>query len=62
MEFLAAVVEEGFLAFHGDLFQRFEAVGDEAGTDDIDAFGAFLRQHFERRVRVGLQPFHFAEA
>ncbi len=42
VEGFAAGTQESLARFHVDFFERFEAVGDEAGADDVDAGDAFL--------------------
>ena len=42
-ELLAAGMQEGFFGFHGDFFQRFEAIHRKTGADDLNALDAPLR-------------------
>ena len=55
-------VQEDLAVLHGDLFQRLQAVGDEARIDDGDALHALAGQPLHGLVGVGLQPFRRAEA
>mgnify|MGYP000579504832 CR=1 FL=1 len=52
MKLLAASVQEIFFRFHRDLFQRLQAVGNEAGADHVDPADAFFRYLREYRPRV----------
>jgi hypothetical protein len=60
--FLATRLEEIVAAFLGDFFQGFQAVGDEAGADHVDAADALAAPFVQGRRGVGLQPFGLAEA
>ena len=62
MEALAAVLQERRAALHGDLLERFEAVGNEAGTDHVDRAHALVGHRLETGLGIGLQPFGPAEA
>ena len=62
MKLLAAGRLEIMLGFHGDLFQRFQAITGKARAQQVDAFDALLRQRHQGRCRVWLQPFGLAEA
>ena len=59
---LAAGRNEIVAAFLSYFFQRLEAVGNEAGADDIDALLSLSAQCLQRWCGVGLQPFGLAEA
>src|SRR4029453_3390951 len=56
-ELLPAMLVEDFLVLLGDLFERLDTVGGEAGRDDGDAFDPRPRQSFHRLIGVGLDPF-----
>src|SRR5512143_2260800 len=60
-EGLAAGFEKGGAAFHRQFFQGFQAVGGEAGGDDVDAAHALPAELRQGLVGVGLQPFGAAE-
>lgn len=55
-EGFAAGFEEAFLTADTDFLEGFEAVGDEGGAEDEEAFDAFLGQADEFEVGVGLEP------
>src|SRR5262245_57548408 len=61
-ELLPAMHAEDFLVLLGDLFERLDAIGGEAGRDNGDAFDTRPRQGFHRLIGVGLDPFGTAEA
>src|SRR5262252_1802315 len=56
MELPPACFEEGSPAFDADLLERFQAVGDESGADDVHATDPLLRILRERGRGVGLEP------
>ena len=58
----AACFDEAVARLHSDLLERFQAVRDEAGIDDGDAFDTAFRQFLDGLVGVGLKPFGRAEA
>src|SRR5262245_27777610 len=60
-ELLPAMRPEDFLVLLGDLFERLDAIGGEAGRDNGDAFDARPRQGFHRLISVGFDPFGAAE-
>src|SRR5262245_11786409 len=60
-ELLPAMRPEDFLVLLGDLFERLDAIGGEAGRDDGDALDPRPRQGFDRLIGVGLDPFGAAE-
>ena len=53
---------EDLAVLHAQLFERFQAVGDEAGGDDGEALDPGLGQALHRLVRIGLEPLVLAEA
>ena len=60
--FAASRMQEIFLAFQCDLFQRFQAVGHETGTDYIYTPGFLCSPGFQGGGSIGLEPFCLAEA
>ena len=62
VERLPPAGQEGLARFHGDLFQRLQAVGDEARAHHVDAPTPCARQRDQRRLGVRLQPVGAAEA
>ncbi len=59
---LAATGQKRFLAFHGDFFQRFEAIDTEARAGHIDPSHTFFGQLAQGGFGVGLQPLLLAKA
>ena len=62
MKLAAARGKEFALAVERDFFQGFQAVGDEAGADHIDASGFAMAEFFQRGLGVRFEPFGLAEA
>ena len=62
MEGLAALFQEGLLALQRDLFQRLQAVGDEARAHHVHPAHALCGELLERGLGVGLEPLRLAEA
>ena len=56
VEFAAARCKESLFAFDGDFFQRFQAIADEAGADDIHPPRVRCAQFRQRLVRSGAKP------
>ena len=54
--------EEGLFAPHPDLFNRFQAVGDESRAHDKELFDAFFRQADQLKIGVRFQPGVSAQA
>ena len=62
MELPAAGAEKRLLACNADFLERFQAVGDEARTDDIDAAHPLLAVIGKGWRGIGLEPLRAAEA
>src|SRR5215470_17654958 len=62
VEFLPSRVDKGSPALDSQLLECFQAVGDEARADHVDAAHAALTVLGERRRGIGLEPGGAAEA
>src|SRR3954452_1330198 len=62
VEVAAACLAERSTVFHGDLFQRFQAVGHESRTEDVDAPGILSAELLHDFHGIGLEPLSAAEA
>src|SRR5262245_16254312 len=62
MEIPAARGDIGKASFDADFLEGLEAVGDKAGADHVHPLNAFLRQLYQCRPGIGLQPLGEAEA
>src|SRR4029077_12111611 len=60
-EFLSAMLEEDLFILLRDLFQRLDAIGDEARRQDGDTFDALAGQSLDRLVGIGLKPLRGAK-
>src|SRR5882672_4071414 len=58
----APCFEERLPSFDADLFEGLQAVGDEAGADDVHAADPLAPVLRERRCGVGLEPRGSSEA
>ena len=61
MKFAATCGQEIGLGFHRNFFQGLETVAGKAGAQNIDPLDTFVRQFFQGRRGIRLQPFGFAE-
>lgn len=61
-EVLAAVLKEGFFAFHADFLDGLEAIGDERGAGDDEAADTGAGEGGDGFISVRLAPFLVAEA
>src|SRR5688500_15932012 len=62
MKLLASSLDEDRLAFHGDFFQGFEAIGNKTGADNIDAPRFLLAKLLQGNGGIWAQPLGTAES
>src|SRR5690606_19812425 len=60
-ELLTAMLAEEFRVLDGDLLERLDAVGREAGRDHGEAPHALVAERPHRLIGIGLEPFGAAE-
>src|SRR6476620_9052301 len=61
-EFLSAMLEEDLFILLRDLFQRLDAIRDEARCQDGDPLDPLARQSLDRLVGISLEPLCPAES
>ena len=62
MKLVTPGLDKNGLPLHGDFFERFKAVGNKTGADDIHAPCLLPAELFQVSARVGSQPFRPAKS